>query len=292
MIKSRPAIAFDFDGTLIPNGLDKIVFAMYSAYVALSETRYVFLLMSLPQEEILERLRKGIMVMPGAPRFQQLSAMINALIHDHPTDVTRPWARANEAEAAAVDPQVQGLFSDGYSALNHEANGRFWRPYPSVVSTLKALRDRVTLFMASGVPQTLLEGDLKRHGIDLRFFEGVYGADPSGHDDKKKLLEVIRRRGFNRLLFVGDTHRDQFYAAQAQAEFYRIQEDGDFPRLEGLIRQGHWPDERQPWGWTDSEIHFCRIKAHRMVEAYAAGRPLTVSDCARWVADGARAPER
>jgi hypothetical protein len=51
------------------------------------------------------------------------------------------------------------------------------------------------LYIASGVPQDLLEADLVRHGYDRRHFQDVWGENRQGGADKAGLLRRIKARG-------------------------------------------------------------------------------------------------
>lgn len=277
------AIAFDFDGTLIHNGIDKVPYGMYSAYVACHETAFWPFLSALPRAEIIERLRQGIMSYPGAPRFQQLAAMVSAVVTGRAQAFDDPVRLGLDARMVVEYSEVKSRFSALYSALNDEANAHYWRPFPSVPVTLAALAEKAVLFIASGVPQAMLDRDLLRHGFDRTVFHSIFGADRNGQDDKQALLERIKAGGYRRILFVGDSHKDQYYAAQAGVSFYRISTDDDFPRLLCEVQEGRWPDQREEWTWTLEDIAFARNKALRLIEKYAGGHPLSIREASRWV---------
>src|SRR5512137_2657860 len=95
------AIAFDFDGTLVHSGNDKCVHIMYAAYVACAETRFRRFLHPHDPGRDVERLLRGLLQYPGAPRFQQLAALLNSLIHNQPVAVEVPVGLGLDPDLAA-----------------------------------------------------------------------------------------------------------------------------------------------------------------------------------------------
>jgi phosphoglycolate phosphatase-like HAD superfamily hydrolase len=268
------AIAFDFDGTLVGSGSDKCVHVMYAAYVACAATGFRRFLDPRDPGRDVERLVRGVLPYPGAPRFQQLAALVNALIHDRPIVVEAPAGLDIEPALAAEYEGLRNTFNSAYSALNAAAATTYWKAYPTALAALPRLAQDFDLYVASGVPQDLLEADLIRHGYDPCHFRGVWGADRQGGGDKAELLGRIRSLGYLDVLFVGDATRDLEYAQAADVKFFRVEGADDFLRLEAMVWQG-FPDRPNPWAWTDTELEFFRAKTLHLIEALLAGRPLS-----------------
>ena len=75
--------------------------ATASAYAACAATRFRrFLHPDDPRNDV-ERLLRGLLGYPGAPRFQQLAALLNSLIHDRPLAVAAPDGLAPDPDLAA-----------------------------------------------------------------------------------------------------------------------------------------------------------------------------------------------
>ncbi len=268
------AIAFDFDGTLVHSGYDKCVHIMYAAYVACAATGFRRFLHPRDPGLDVERLLCGLLHYPGAPRFQQLAALVNSVIHDRPVAVEVPAGLLVEPELAAEYESVRRAYDTVYTALNDAAAAKYWKAYPTALETIPRLAADFDLYIASGVPQDLVEADLVRHGYDPRQFRAVWGANRRGGTDKAELLRRIQARGYRDVLFVGDATRDLEYAQAAGVKFFRYKVPEDFPRLAALV-QGGFPDRAEPWSWTDAEKEFFRSKTRRLVEAHLAGHPLS-----------------
>jgi phosphoglycolate phosphatase-like HAD superfamily hydrolase len=268
------AIAFDFDGTLVHSGHDKNVHVMYAAYLACARTGYRrFLRPEAPGQDV-ARLLKALLPYPGAPRFQQLAALLNGLIHDRPVIVDAPAGLQLEPALAAEYETVRQAFNAAYSALNEAAAVKYWKAYPTALETMPRLATDFDLYIASGIPQEILEADLARHGYDRRHFQAVWGANPQGGADKSELLQRIKARGYRDVLFVGDATKDLEYAQAAGVKFFRYEKLEDFPRLAEFAR-GDFPDGAEPWTYSASDIAFFRDKTLQLVEALLAGRPLS-----------------
>ena len=268
------AIAFDFDGTLVHSGYDKGVHIMYSAYVACAATGFrCFLHPGDPGLDV-ERLLRGLLQYPGAPRFQQLAALVNSVIHDRPVAVEVPAGLGVEPELAAEYERVRRTYDTAYTELNDAAAATYWKAYPTALETIPRLAIDFDLYIASGVPQDLLEADLVRHGYDRRHFRDIWGANRQGGADKAELLRRIKARGYRDVLFVGDANRDLEYAHMAGVKFFRYEIPEDFPRLAALVRTG-FPDRDEPWTWTEADKEFFRSKTRRLVDALLTGRPLS-----------------
>jgi phosphoglycolate phosphatase-like HAD superfamily hydrolase len=268
------AIAFDFDGTLVQSGSDKCVHIMYAAYVACAATGFRrFLHPGDPGRDV-ERLLHGLRRYPGAPRFQQLGALVNSLAHDRPVAVEAPAGLEVPAEVAGEYQRVRTTYDAVYTALNDAAAAKYWRAFPTALEVIPRLAADFDLYIASGVPQDLLEADLTRHGFDPHDFQGIWGANRQGGADKAELLGRIAARGYRDVLFVGDATRDLEYAQAAGVKFFRVVGPEDFPRLAALVRTG-FPDRAEPWTWTVAEEAFFRAKTRRLIETLLAGHPLS-----------------
>jgi hypothetical protein len=80
----RNAIVFDFDGTLIKNGKynnDKSIHIMYASWVSCYENKFREFLQSDNIKSDVFHMSRAYMHYPGAPRFQQLAAIVNALVN-------------------------------------------------------------------------------------------------------------------------------------------------------------------------------------------------------------------
>ena len=271
------AIAFDFDGTLVHSGSDKGVHIIYSVYAACAATGFRRFLHPHDPGRDLECLLRGLLQYAGAPRFQQLAALLNSLIHDRPMAVEAPVGLDLDSELAAEYESVRRTYDATYSALNDAAACKYWKAYPPALETLPRLAADFDLYIASGVPQDVLEGDLARHGYDRRLFQGIWGADRQGGADKAELLGRIKAQGYRDVLFVGDANRDLEYAQTARVKFFRIRVPEDFRRLAVLVRHG-FPNQTEPWFWTEADREFFRSKTRRLVEALLAGRPLSPTE--------------
>jgi phosphoglycolate phosphatase-like HAD superfamily hydrolase len=267
------AVAFDFDGTLVHSGHDKNVHVMYAAYLACARTGYRrFLRPEAPGRDV-DRLLRALLPYPGAPRFQQLAALLNGLIHDRPVIVETPAGLELDPALAAEYEQVRQAFNAAYSALNDAAAAKYWKAYPTALETMPRLAADFDLYIASGIPQEIVEADLARHGYDRGHFQAVWGANPQGGTDKAELLQRITARGYRDVLFVGDATKDLEYAQAAGVKFFRVEKPEDFLRLAELVR-GDFPDRAAPWTYSEGDIAFFREKTLRLVEALLAGRPL------------------
>ena len=178
------AIAFDFDGTLVHSGYDKGVHIMYSAYVACAATDFrCFLHPGDPGLDV-ERLLRGLLQYPGAPRFQQLAALVNSVIHDRPVAVEVPAGLGVEPELAAEYEGVRRTYDTAYTELNDAAAAKHWKAYPTALEAIPRLAADFDLYIASGVPQDLLEADLVHRDREDRGLSR--GEEPPV--DKKDLL--------------------------------------------------------------------------------------------------------
>ena len=120
------AIAFDFDGTLVHSGFDKGVHIMYAAYAACAASRFRRFLHPHDPGRDLECLLRGLLQYPGAPRFQQLAALLNSLIHGRPVAVEVPEGLDLDPDLAAEYDTVRRTYDATYTALNDAAAGKYW----------------------------------------------------------------------------------------------------------------------------------------------------------------------
>lgn len=259
------AIVFDFDGTLIDSGLDKgihIMSAVWSAFALNGLARYLH--RENPALDVAKMLAAYIQY-PGAPRFQQLSAMANSLISGNTSAVEEQDLDFFPEDVKIVYPALKADYNRIYSGLNNTAAELYWKPFPSVHRFLESAAMDYDLYIASGVTEDLIRGDLERHSFDETLFRGIYGGNSRGGADKAELLLSIRRLGYPDLLFVADSNRDLKYAQQAGTRFFRIKNDNDFARLETALNEGKLPDEQDSWTYTAAELAFFTDKAERII---------------------------
>lgn len=276
------AIAWDFDGTLIQGGWDKGLHLMYAAWVACDEHGWKDILRPSEPAHDIERMIRAYMRYLGAPRFHQLHAILNSLMHDRPENCDLAELGAGPAREATY-PALRARYNELYSALNDLAADRYWRPFPSTLATLAALAKDYDLYVASGVLTEILEKDLDRHGFDRSVFQGIWGADGQGQGgDKADLLRRIRARGYRAVLFVGNSVGDLDYATRAGVPFYRIRDDSSYGRLRELLPRG-FPNETERWNEAEEAIPFYRVKLARMLRMYVAGRPMTLEAISAWI---------
>lgn len=279
------AIAFDFDGTLVRTGLtglDKGIHIMYATYVACQECGFRRYLHPEAPEQDVARMLRAYLCYPGAPRFQQLAALVNCLVNDCPQAVADAAGLKVEATLQAEYEGVRRRYNGLYSALNDTAAARYWAPFPSVKSTLTALARDFDLYVASGVTQDILEADLKHHGFDVALFQQIRGGNTTGGSDKGEILADIRGKGYADVLFVADATLDQQYAKRAGTRFYRIRCDEDYPRLMELLRQG-FPDQQEPWDYSPDDRRIFSAKALHLVRRHLAHEPLSLEAATAWI---------
>lgn len=269
MPNSEHAIAFDFDGTLIQNGplnLDKGVHILFSSWNACRRTG---LKAFAPAGDAArtERMIQAYIRYPGAPRFEQFSAIVNALVHHRPVSVPAFEGFGLGEEYRDAYEEARQIYNRVYSALNDAAAEHFWKPYPSVKPFLRRMAQTYDLFIASGVTQDLLEKDFDRHGFAPDDFTAILGGNTAGGNDKGEILEAIRLRGYREVLFVADSNRDLEYAQSAGVKFYRIRSDSDYRRLAAAL-PGPFPDEQTAWDFEPFELDFFREKTAPLIAAY------------------------
>jgi len=277
------AIAFDFDGTLIRGGRfnnDKAIHILFSSWVACRENGFEGFLRPGRLKADVWQMRRAYMRYPGAPRFQQLAAIVNALVN-------RRYDAPDAFEGFGLDEsyrpcyeRVRARYNELYSAMNNVAAEKYWTPYPSVKKTLSRLAGEYDLYVASGVTQEILEKDFARHRFDARLFKGIYGGNVKGGDDKGQILTRIRA-GYDRVIFVADSNKDWEYAQVAAVDFFRIQQDEDFPRLLEAVK-GRLPRGRK-WSFSRAELSFMGEKALLLLERHAGGAALSPAQAVRLI---------
>jgi len=227
------------------------------------------------------QMRRAYMRYPGAPRFQQLAAIVNALVN-------RRYDAPESFEGFGLDERfrqcyerVRARYNELYSAMNSVAAEKYWTPYPSAKKTLRSLARDYDLYVASGVTQDILEKDLVRHRFDAGLFKGVFGGNVKGGDDKGQILARIRGAGYERVIFVADSNKDWEYAQAAGVDFYRIQRDEDFPRLLEAVKR-RLPRGRK-WSFSRRELSFMSEKALLLLQRHAGGAALSPAQAVRLI---------
>lgn len=276
------AIAFDFDGTLVNSGYDKHVNVMYAAYAACAATGFRRFLRPADPDDDVRRALSGLLRYPGAPRFEQLAAMVRSFVEGRPEAFRSPSELDVGPDLEREYEAVKREFDRVYSALNAAAARRYWRVFPGVPEAIRELARGFDLYIASGLAQDALARDFAHHGLDRSCFVDVWGANAQGGDDKAELLRRIRARGYGGVLFVGDANRDLEYARAAGARFFRIRGAADFTRLVRAVRGG-LPDEPDAWDWTDAERRIFFRKARELVGRLVDGRAMSPNEAADWV---------
>lgn len=276
------AIAFDFDGTLLDTGLDKGVHVLYAAWVVCYHHGYrQFLHPDDPIPDI-ERMLAAYCLYPGAPRFEQLSAVVNAAVTGRTHAISDPGELNLETGLAARYEEIRRAYNVLYSSLNDTAARMYWRPFPSVKSTLAQLSGSYDLFIASGVVQDLLDLDFALHQFEHGLFCGIFGSDHAGTRNKGVVLSEITARGYRDVLFVGDSTKDQEYAVQAGVRFLRIKDNEDFNRM-AAGDPFDLPDDKNPWTFTPDELQFFRDKTAYLLRAFCSGDPLGNREICEWI---------
>lgn len=278
------AIAFDFDGTLIQNGplnLDKGVHIIFSSWYACRRTG-MRTFTDAGINALIERVVEACVRYPGAPRFEQFSALINALVNNRPDSVSSFEGMGLAEDYRRQYDRARDIYNRVYSALNDTAAHHFWHPYPTVKPFLERMTRHYDLYIASGVTQDLLRKDFDRHGFDSACFTAIHGGNEAGGNDKGEILKAIKRTGYRDLLFVADSNRDLEYAESAGCKFYRIQSDADYRELDARL-PGDFPDERESWDFEPFELAFLREKSTGLITAYQDTDDLPFIEMARFV---------
>jgi len=259
MNRNNKAIVFDFDGTLILGGPDKSIHIMFSSWMACYETGFRVYLNPGDLSHDVDQMIAAYVQYPGSPRFQQLSAIVNSLVNGRPESVETPADLDIGKPLQMEYPKVMELYNQTYSDLNSIAAEKFWKPFPDVKETLELLSQSYDLYIASGVTEDILQNDIDHHHFDRSLFRGIYGGNRRGGSDKGSILKRIKQTGYDDILFIGDSSKDQEYAGTAEVRFFRIQSNADFSRLLSCI-DGDFPDEKDVWSYTQEEIDLFRRK--------------------------------
>lgn len=278
------AIAFDFDGTLIQNGplnLDKGVHIIFSSWYACRRTGLKTFAPA-GDPALTERMVQAYIRYPGAPRFEQFSAIVHALVDNKPVSVPKFEGFGLGEEYRAPYEQARQIYNRVYSALNDVAADHFWKPYPSVKAFLGRMASHYDLSIASGVTQDILEKDFDRHGFDRACFRAIQGGDRAGGNDKGEILKAVQGLGYREVLFVADSNRDLEYAQSAGVKFYRIRSDADYRNLDARL-PGAFPDERDAWDFEPFELDFFRKKSAHLIAAYQDSDDLPFIEMSRFI---------
>lgn len=268
MPEKKQAMAFDFDGTLIQNGLlnqDKGVHIIFASWYACLHTNLKQYCTG-PLGTRVDEMVQAYIRYPGAPRFQQFSAVVNMLVNQRPEAV----ASASDFgdDQAEAYGEARGIYNRVYSGLNEAAANRYWKPYASIKSLLQTWSGMYDLYIASGVTQDLLEKDFENHGFDRNCFVSIQGGNAEGGNDKGQILTSILRKGYEDVLFAADSNKDLEYAQTADVKFYRIRSDEDYQQLAQML-PGPFPNQQQMWGFDDYEIDFFKQKATSLIRDFA-----------------------
>jgi phosphoglycolate phosphatase len=194
------AVVFDYDGTLID-----------SKQVKVRNYRDAIIAVFSPPETTCSDIEESCLRTMGANRFLQLEDTLGILGMKASEEQKKEWSRR-------------------YSALNRKTIP-YVSEFPSVRRMLRGLEQAgYSLFAASGI----LEDEFLRELADRdlsRFFLEAKGGD------KEAFLKSLMERGFEPILFVGDTIYDQRTAEEAGVSFFLIETDEDVRRLENQLLQ-------------------------------------------------------
>jgi phosphoglycolate phosphatase-like HAD superfamily hydrolase len=195
------AVVFDYDGTLIDSKQLKV-----RNYREAIETIFS------PPEGTRQDIEESCLRTMGANRFLQLEDTLRSL------------------GIGASEEQRQG-WSRVFSALNHKTIPSV-AEFPSVRRLLSRLEEAgYSLFAASGILEEEFLNELARRGLSRFFLEAKGG-------DKEAFLRSLMERGFEPILFVGDTIYDQRTAEQVGVSFFRIDTEEDVRKLESHLLPG------------------------------------------------------
>jgi phosphoglycolate phosphatase-like HAD superfamily hydrolase len=192
------AVVFDYDGTLVDSKQVKVRNYLQSFQEIFQAPGH-----------LRQRIEQSCLRTLGASRFAQLEDTLRTLALEASQDQKAAWSRL-------------------YSAVNRRTIPRI-RLFPSAAGLLRRLQQAgYPLFVASGMPQEELHLELQERHLQEYFIEARGG-------DKAEILRDIRGRGFQQILFAGDTSFDERTAAEAGISFFRIRTDRDLRRLGSLL---------------------------------------------------------
>ncbi|MCM8788557.1 MAG: HAD hydrolase-like protein [Candidatus Omnitrophica bacterium] len=270
MMKEK-AIVFDFDGPLVGSGQDKAIHILFSSFVACWETSFRVFFHPEKLEIDLERMLKGLVKYPGAPRFQQLSAIVSCIVRDIDEAVKDPTELGIDQNLQKEYEKLKQIYNNFYSSLNDAAAKLYWKPLEGVKDVIEKLAKEYDLYVASGIVQEILEKDFEHHGFEKRFFSGIFGSNKQGDIDKANILKKIKCRGYKDVLFIGDSRKDFEYAQEAGVKFYRVKTGHDYKNFLREIKNG-LPTQIYVCEFTDREINRIRSKVLALMKLYASGK--------------------
>lgn len=279
------AIVFDFDGPLVSSGWDKAVHILFSSFVSCWETDFKRFLHPDNLEIDIEKMIQGFLKYPGAPRFQQLSAIVSCIVRGKPEAVKDPSELGIDISLQKEYKKLQERYNQFYSGLNEAASKMFWKPLRPVKRVIKIFSKEYDLYVASGIIQEILEKDFDRYNFDRNLFSGIMGSDTSGKIDKAEILRQIKNKGYQEVLFIGDSSKDLEYARKAGVKFFRIKTEKDYERLMEEIKKG-LPDQDNPWEYSEEEIQTIKTKVLFLMKAYISNPLLTYEQITTWINTG------
>ncbi|MCM8759718.1 MAG: HAD hydrolase-like protein [Candidatus Omnitrophica bacterium] len=279
------AIVFDFDGPLVGSGQDKAVHILFSAFVACWDTGFRKFLHPENLEMDLDRMIKGLVNYPGAPRFQQLSAIVSCIVRDVPEAFRDPAELGIDENFQTEYQRLKERYNHFYSSLNQAAAKLYWKPLEGVKQVIEELAEDYDLYVASGIIQEILEKDFDQHGFDKKMFSGVFGSNPEGDIDKAKILERIKGKGYRDVLFIGDSKKDFEYARKAGVKFYRVKEKKDYKKLMKDIKNG-LPDQDEVYEFTDQELSRIKDRVLFLMKIYVSGKKPSFHEITTYINTG------
>lgn len=285
----KNAIVFDFDGPLVNSGWDKSIHILFSSFVACWDTGFRKFLHPDNLEIDINKMIQGSVKYPGAPRFQQLSAVVSCIIRNKPESVKEPYELGVDENLQKEYKKLQERYNEFYSGLNDAAARLFWKPLPPVRKVIETLSKDYDLYVASGIIQEILERDFDHYGFDRKLFLGIKGSDPAGAIDKAEILKQIKNSCYEDVLFIGDSSKDLEYARKAGVKFFRIKTADDYERLMNQIKNG-LPDEQDIWEYTEQELEIIKSKVLFLMKTYASEKKLSYQDITRWINTGRFSP--
>lgn len=137
-------------------------------------------------------------------------------------------------------------------------------------------------------------GTLTNGSLAVKSKEGTGGQPRAGPEtagsygwrgDKAELVGRIKVRGYQDVLFVGDANRDLEYARRAGVTFVRMRCAEDFRSLAVLVQRG-FPNQAEPWAWTEAQKERFRSSTCGLVDALIAGQPLAPAEAADMIHAG------
>ncbi len=279
----KKAIVFDFDGPLVGSGQDKAIHILFSAFVACHDTGFrKFLHPDHPELDI-SKMLKGLVNYPGAPRFQQLSAIVSSIVRDIPEAVADPHELCIDESLVNEYQKLQQRYNEFYSGLNEAAAKRFWKPLKGVKTLIKKLSKDYDLYVASGIIQDILEKDFQHHKFDRKLFCGIMGSNQEGNIDKSMILKQIKNRSYQDVLFIGDSRKDLEYARKAGVKFFRVKSAQDYKVLVEKMKQQDLPDVQDMCEFTEQQLQRIRSKTLALMNQYLSGKILSYQEITTFI---------